>query len=93
MNIQAIIQGIVFVKIAISNCLNEMNTLFRQRLATDLILHHQQSKNIRTNATVLDDMIRITSGESLHSIYMDWWRGGGRTLATWSDYLKIQITS
>ncbi|GAA5795182.1 hypothetical protein HPULCUR_000536 [Helicostylum pulchrum] len=71
LNIQAIIQGIVFVKIAISNCLNEMNTLFRQRLATDLILHHQQSKNIRTNATVLDDMIRITSGESLHSIYMD----------------------
>lgn len=50
---------------------------FKTQLANDTILQYQQSKNIRINATMLNDNVEITKDVQVSNIYMDWWGTSG----------------
>lgn len=46
---------------------------FKTQAANDSLLQYQQSKNIRINATMLNDIIGITKDKRVSNFYMDWW--------------------
>lgn len=50
---------------------------FKTQAASDTMLQYQQSKNIRINATMLNDIIGTTKDNSNSNIYIDWWGTSG----------------
>lgn len=50
---------------------------FKTQAGSDTLLRHQQSKNIRINATMLNDVIGITKDKCVSNAYMDWQETSG----------------
>lgn len=50
---------------------------FKTKNASNSTLKYQQSKSIRINAIILNDLIAITNEKSTSSIYMDWFGDTG----------------
>ncbi|CAO3674767.1 unnamed protein product [Rhizopus stolonifer] len=68
---------------------------FKTQAANDSLLQYQQSKNIRINATMLDDIIGITKDKCISNIYMDWWGTSGYIIQLFKqkDYFVAQYIS
>lgn len=58
---------------------------FKTEAANESKLQYQQSKNIRINTTMLNDIIGITKDKSVDSIYMDWWDTSGYVIQLFKE--------
>ncbi|KAI9258403.1 hypothetical protein EDC94DRAFT_495349, partial [Helicostylum pulchrum] len=63
---------------------------FKKQSATSRLLKHQQSKNIRINGSILNDLLSKSKEGDLYLAYMDWWGIDGY-MAGISRYQNINI--